>query len=47
MIARSYAATYDMPVAVTRLANVYGPGDVNWARSFRTPRGRWCAASAR
>jgi CDP-glucose 4,6-dehydratase len=32
MIARSYAATYDMPVAVTRLANVYGPGDVNWAR---------------
>jgi CDP-glucose 4,6-dehydratase len=32
MIARSYAATYEMPVAVTRLANVYGPGDVNWAR---------------
>ena len=32
MIARSYATTYDMPVAVTRLANVYGPGDVNWAR---------------
>jgi CDP-glucose 4,6-dehydratase len=32
MIARAYAATYEMPVAVTRLANVYGPGDVNWAR---------------
>jgi CDP-glucose 4,6-dehydratase len=32
MIARSYAATYGMPIAVTRLANVYGPGDVNWAR---------------
>ena len=32
MIARSYAATYGLPVAVTRLANVYGPGDVNWAR---------------
>jgi CDP-glucose 4,6-dehydratase len=32
MIARSYASTYEMPVAVTRLANVYGPGDVNWAR---------------
>ena len=32
MIARSYATTYGMPVAVTRLANVYGPGDVNWAR---------------
>ena len=32
MIARSYSATFEMPVAVTRLANVYGPGDVNWAR---------------
>ncbi len=32
MIARSYATTYGMPVAVTRLANVYGPGDVNWSR---------------
>lgn len=32
MIARSYAATYDLPVAVTRLANVYGGGDVNWSR---------------
>jgi CDP-glucose 4,6-dehydratase len=32
MISRSYAITYDMPVAVTRLANVYGGGDVNWSR---------------
>ena len=32
LIARSYATTYGMPVGVTRLANVYGPGDVNWAR---------------
>jgi CDP-glucose 4,6-dehydratase len=32
MIARSYATTYDMPVAVTRLANVYGGGDMNWSR---------------
>jgi CDP-glucose 4,6-dehydratase len=32
LIARSYAATYGMPVAVTRLANVYGPGDLNWSR---------------
>ena len=32
LIARSYATTFEMPVAVTRLANVYGPGDVNWAR---------------
>ena len=32
MIARSYAATYGMPVAVTRLANVYGGGDPNDSR---------------
>ena len=32
MIARSYAATYGMPVAVTRLANVYGGGDGNRSR---------------
>jgi CDP-glucose 4,6-dehydratase len=32
MIARSYALTYELPVAVTRLANVYGPGDLNWSR---------------
>ena len=32
MIARSYAATYGMPVAVTRLANVYGGGDANRSR---------------
>jgi CDP-glucose 4,6-dehydratase len=33
MIARSYAATWGMPVAVTRLANVYGGGDLNWSRA--------------
>ena len=32
VIARSYATTFDMPVAVTRLANVYGGGDVNFSR---------------
>ena len=32
LIARSYAHTYSLPVAVTRLANIYGPGDVNWSR---------------
>ena len=32
MIARSYAATYGMPVAVTRLANIYGGGDQNRSR---------------
>jgi CDP-glucose 4,6-dehydratase len=32
MIARSFAATYDLPVAVTRFANIYGGGDLNWSR---------------
>ncbi len=32
MLARTYAVTYDLPVAVTRLANVYGGGDLNWSR---------------
>lgn len=32
MVARSYAATYGLPVAVTRLANVYGGGDLNFSR---------------
>ena len=32
LIARSYAATYGLPVAVTRLANVYGGGDFNLSR---------------
>jgi CDP-glucose 4,6-dehydratase len=32
LIARSYAVTYGLPVAVTRLANVYGAGDLNWTR---------------
>jgi CDP-glucose 4,6-dehydratase len=32
LIARSYASTYELPVAVTRLANLYGPGDLNWSR---------------
>ncbi len=32
MIARSYAATFALPVAVTRFANIYGGGDLNWSR---------------
>lgn len=32
LIARSYATTYGLPVAVTRLANVYGGGDLNFSR---------------
>ncbi len=33
-IARSYAVTYDLPVAITRCANLYGGGDLNWSRIF-------------
>ncbi len=32
LLARSFANTYDMPVAVTRFANIYGPGDLNLSR---------------
>ena len=32
LIGRSYHATYGLPVAVTRLANVYGGGDFNFSR---------------
>ncbi|NOT61008.1 MAG: SDR family NAD(P)-dependent oxidoreductase [Acidobacteria bacterium] len=32
VIARSYAHTYQTPVAVTRFANIYGPGDLNLSR---------------
>ncbi len=31
-IARSYAESFGLPVAVTRLANVYGGGDLNFSR---------------
>jgi CDP-glucose 4,6-dehydratase len=32
IVARSYAATYDLPVAVLRLANVFGGGDPHESR---------------
>lgn len=32
VISRSYAQTYGLPVAVTRFANIYGPGDLNLSR---------------
>ena len=32
IIARSYAHAYDVPLAVTRFANVYGGGDLNFSR---------------
>ena len=33
-IARTYAVTYGLPVAITRCANLYGGGDLNWSRVF-------------
>jgi CDP-glucose 4,6-dehydratase len=32
LIARSYAVTFGLPVAVTRCGNFYGGGDLNWNR---------------
>jgi len=32
ILARTYAHTYNLAVAVTRCANIYGPGDLNFSR---------------
>ncbi len=32
LIARSYFKTYGLPVVITRFANIYGPGDLNFSR---------------
>jgi CDP-glucose 4,6-dehydratase len=32
IIAQTYAATYGLPVAITRCGNFYGGGDLNWNR---------------
>lgn len=32
MIARAYSDSFDLPIAVTRFANVYGGGDLNFSR---------------
>ena len=32
LIAQSYAATFGLPVAITRCGNFYGGGDLNWNR---------------
>jgi CDP-glucose 4,6-dehydratase len=32
LIAQSYAATYGLPVAITRCGNFFGGGDLNWNR---------------
>jgi len=32
LLSRSFAAAFDLPVSVSRSANIYGPGDVNLSR---------------
>lgn len=32
VLAQCYAVTYDLPVAISRFANIYGGGDFNWSR---------------
>ena len=32
LIARSYAQSFGIPLAITRCGNLFGPGDFNWAR---------------
>jgi CDP-glucose 4,6-dehydratase len=32
VLARCYATSFGLPVAVMRCANIYGPGDLNWNR---------------
>lgn len=32
VLARCYATTFPLAVAVVRCANIYGPGDLNWSR---------------
>lgn len=32
VLSQCYATTWDMPIAITRNANTYGPGDMNWTR---------------
>jgi CDP-glucose 4,6-dehydratase len=32
LIAQAYAATFDLPVGITRCGNFYGGGDLNWNR---------------
>jgi len=32
LLAQAYGETYGLAVGVTRCANIYGPGDINWSR---------------
>jgi len=43
LIARTYAKTYGLPVAVSRFGNIYGPGDLNLNRIVPgIMRATWC-----
>ena len=43
LIAYTYAHTYNLPVAVTRCGNIYGPGDFNFSRLI--PEAMRCLSS--
>ncbi len=32
LLAQSYAATYNLPIAIARCGNIFGPGDLHWSR---------------
>lgn len=32
LLAQAYGEMYGLPVGITRCANIYGPGDMNWSR---------------
>ena len=46
LIARSYWHTYGLPVAVTRFANLYGGGDLNFSRPDSRRRSARCSTAA-
>jgi len=44
ILAQSYQETFDLPIAITRCANIYGGGDLNWQRLIPVQsRRRWRA----
>jgi len=45
LIAHTYAYTYDLPVAITRCGNIFGPGDFNFSRLI--PDAIRCAIKSR
>ena len=32
LLSQSYAASFNLPITITRSANIFGPGDTNWSR---------------